>query len=173
MAKCVICGAELDENEAVCTVCGTLSVRDGAKEETQTTEDLADEKIKQKDGQNSEYDDSDIKQNKTRAVFCYIWVFVLIAVFDSKDSDFVRFHRRQGLLLLVTETLYAVNVYVTLYILRSFMPNLLTVIAGLALYAGFAFFIILMIKGIKAAARGQAKELPVIGRFAERMRSKE
>ena len=172
MAKCVNCGEELKESEAVCPVCGTLVLREENKEDEQSEKPAENTPVKEKDDRTDEYDPADIAQNKTKSVLCYVWVFVLIAVFDAKDSDFVRFHRRQGLILLAAETLYAVNVYLTLSFLRMALPNILVVLAGAVLYAGFALFIVLMIKGIKAAARGKAKELPVIGRLAERMRAK-
>lgn len=173
MAKCVNCGAELKEDETVCPVCGTLVVRDENKEDTQSEKPAGQNQTKKKGDHTDEYDPADIAQNKTKSVFCYIWVFVLIAVFDPKDSDFVRFHRRQGLLLLAAETLYAVNVYLTLNFMRMLLPNIFVVLMGIPSFAGFIVFIVLMIKGIKTAARGQAKELPVIGRLAERIKSKD
>ena len=133
MEKCANCGAELQEDETVCPVCGTLVVRDESKEDTQSEKPAEPNQTKKKGDRTDEFDPSDIAQNKTKSVFCYIWVFVLIAVFDPKDSDFVRFHRRQGLLLLAAETLYAINVYLTLLYIRIALNNVFAVIVGVFL----------------------------------------
>ncbi|GGA07994.1 hypothetical protein GCM10008018_62150 [Paenibacillus marchantiophytorum] len=97
------------------------------------------------------HDSTDIQNNKGMAIVAYILFFIpLIA---AKDSKFAWYHANQGLTLLVT----AVIVNVILGII-PFIGWILLPLANLAIF-------ILAILGIVAAAQGQAKPLPLIGKY--------
>ena len=115
-----------------------------------------------------EYEDSDIQKGRFLSVLCYLWIFVLIPVFAAKDSEFVRFHRRQGVLTFIISTVYTVLTFIILDITRAAIGSLGVVIIGVLLYAGLAALAALSVIGIINAVRGEAKELPYIGSFAER-----
>lgn len=117
-----------------------------------------------------EYEDNDIQKGRFLSVLCYLWIFVLIPVFAAKDSDFVRFHRRQGLLTFIMTTVYTGLMFVILDILRVTVGSWGVVIVGLILYIGLAALAALSVLGIINAVKGKAKELPYIGHFAERFR---
>lgn len=118
-----------------------------------------------------EYDEEEVQKGRFLSALCYMWIFVLIPVFAAKDSGFVRFHRRQGLLSFIISTVYAVLMFVILDILRVTVGSWGVVIAGILLYIGLAALAALSVCGIINAIKGKAKELPYIGSFAERFKA--
>jgi len=48
-------------------------------------------------------EDKDILENKSIAVLSYLWILCLIPLLTKKDSKFVQFHAKQGLVLLIIE----------------------------------------------------------------------
>lgn len=87
------------------------------------------------------------------AVLSYIGPLVIIPLIVAKDDPFVKFHIKQGLVLLVIE--------VAVWILGMFWWMLwpLYNLINLAM-------LILSIIGIVHAVRGHEKALPIVGKFA-------
>ncbi len=94
--------------------------------------------------------------NTVMAILAYIGILVIVPLITAKDDQFVKFHSKQGLVLLIT------------WVISNFLwmiPVLGWVAAPIINLGCF----ILMIVGILAAASGQMKELPVIGQFAKNL----
>ena len=119
-----------------------------------------------------EYDNEDIEAGRFLSVLCYLWIFVLIPVFAAKDNGFVRFHRRQGILTFVLNTVYMILMFIILDIVRVTVGSWGVIIFGVLLYIGLAALAALSACGIINAVKGKAKELPLIGATAERFRNK-
>ena len=96
-------------------------------------------------------DPSDISANKVMAILAYIGILVLIPLFAAKDSKFARFHTNQGLILFICN--------VVIYFI-SLIPGL-KAIGWILSVAALVFAII----GIIGAAKGETKELPLIGKY--------
>jgi len=45
--------------------------------------------------------DPDVEDNKDLAAFAYVWIFSILVYFAKRDSKFVRFHAKQGMILFV------------------------------------------------------------------------
>ena len=73
---------------------------------------------------------------------------------------FARYHTNQGLVLFLLEL--AIGVVTSIF---TFIPVIGPIIGGLLSAVGGIFTLVLMIMGIINAAQGQAKELPLIGKF--------
>ena len=93
-------------------------------------------------------------KNTLMAVLAYIGVLVVISFVMSKDDPFVKFHIKQGLVLLVIE--------IAVWIIGSMMWQLwmLLNIVNLAV-------VILSIIGIINVVQGKEKELPLVGSFSK------
>lgn len=98
------------------------------------------------------FDPEDINKNKIFAILAYFGILVLVPIFAAKDSKFAKFHANQGLLLFIAEIAGSVI---------SIIPILGTLVSFVVSIACFALAII----GIINAAKGEAKELPVIGKY--------
>lgn len=95
---------------------------------------------------------SDIEQNKAMAILAYIIFF--IPLLAAKDSKFAMFHGNQGLTLFLAAMI--INVVGTIIPILGWL---------LILPLGNLLVFILAIIGIVHAAKGQVKELPLIGKY--------
>lgn len=99
-----------------------------------------------------EFTAEDAKANKVMAILAYFGILLLIPLFAAKESKFARFHVNQGLILLI--------ISVVLFAVAKIIPSLGVLIGLLDLAV-----LVLAIIGIINAAKGQAKELPLVGKF--------
>lgn len=91
--------------------------------------------------------------NTLMAVLCYFGILVLIPLLtDAKNDPFVKFHIKQGLVLLIA---YVVGCFI------FWIP----VIGWLLWLCVFVLFII----GLVNAATGKQTPLPIIGKYAEKI----
>jgi len=96
-------------------------------------------------------------KNTTMAAIAYIVFFVPLLT-DSKDDPFVKFHVKQGLLLLILGI--AVSILNSILDRIPFIGWLIAIVLGIGM---FALFVI----GIMNALNGKTEPLPVIGKYAE------
>ena len=95
-------------------------------------------------------------KNIGMAVVAYILFFVPLLT-DAKNDPFVKFHVKQGLVLLITE--------VAISIVGTIIPFLGWLII---LPLGSLLVLLLWIIGVVHAVNGTEKELPLVGSFAKR-----
>lgn len=97
------------------------------------------------------------QKNIGMAVLCYFGILVLIPLLtESKNDPFVKFHIKQGLVLLITCVILGAV---------SAIPVIGWVVGGI----GSLLVFILFIMGIVNAAGGQEKELPIIGSYGQKI----
>ena len=107
----------------------------------------------------AEFEQEDIQSNKVMGILAYIGILVLVPIFAAKNSKFARFNANQGLVLLIAEV--AISFTATIL---GFIPKVGGVLSWLV-YLLMIPCVILAVLGIVNAAKGQVKELPVIGKF--------
>lgn len=107
----------------------------------------------------AEFEQEDIQKNKVMGIFAYLSWLVLIPLFAAKDSKFARFHCNQGLVLAIVE----IVTWVVFGILSNipYVGWLFAVLNSLISIVCVVFAVL----GIVSAARGQAKQLPIIGKI--------
>ena len=160
MAFCKNCGAELPEGAAFCSNCGAKAetVVSAVAEQLENQNDFS-EKFNEKfneftntENTTSKYDPADIEANKFIALISYIGLLFIVPLVAAKDSKFARFHANQGLVLFIAGIILgALNI----------IPILGTIVCVIGEFVVFVLAII----GIINAAKGEAKELPLIGKF--------
>lgn len=104
-----------------------------------------------------EEEKKEIKSDKNNgmAALSYIGILVLIPLLtEVKNDPYVKFHIKQGLVLLVAE------------IIGSFI-SMIPVIGWFISPFLWIIFLILIIIGLMNSLNGKEKELPVIGSLAE------
>jgi uncharacterized membrane protein len=94
----------------------------------------------------------DVEKGKTMAIIAYLVFFIPLLMEDMKNNNFVMFHTEQAIVLFILNIAAAIIGTVTCGI-------------GLILYIPWLIFLVM---GIMYAAKGEAKELPVIGKFGEK-----
>ncbi len=124
----------------------------------------------------AEYDSKDINDNKGISILSYFGPLVFIPMFAKKGSKYTGFHVNQGLTLFIADVAYVIIRAILMAILRAIFPwrwdygylggrgflfDALSTILSLV----WIVFAVLAIIGILNAAKGKAKELPIIGKF--------
>ncbi|HSW35477.1 MAG TPA: DUF4870 domain-containing protein [Candidatus Limnocylindrales bacterium] len=105
---------------------------------------------------NVQYTAEDIQDNKFVAFLSYLGIFLLIPLLAKKDSPFCQFHAKQGLVLALTG--------VALSIVAA-----IPVLGWIVSLVGWLVVAILWIIGVVNVFSGQAKHLPLIGHFADKI----
>lgn len=95
----------------------------------------------------------DAEKYRGMAIVAYV-IFFIPLLTEAKNSPYVKFHVKQGLIL-------------TLASIASSVIYQLPVLGGLASTLGSILVLVLWVIGIMNAINGQQKELPVIGKYAE------
>lgn len=153
---CTKCGAEVSAEAKFCPNCGAST--------DDPEEYLADKVAALNDTPDTtaDYDREDINKNRAMAILAYIGPLVFIPMFAAKNSKFARFHVNQGFLLfLVWASLSVLSTFFNLI----YLPRFLDVLIQLSLWAVSIPATVINVIGIVNAARGKAKELPVIGKI--------
>jgi uncharacterized membrane protein len=114
--------------------------------------------------ENFTVDPKDAQDNKIMGILAYLNILVLVPIFAAKESPFARFHANQGLILLIASiALYVVvAILAAIFLAVSYALAALISILYLLVWLGILVFIIL---GIINAAKGEMKELPIIGKY--------
>lgn len=119
---------------------------------------LEEEKIEEeKKEENKEKDDQN--DRKMFAILAYLGILVFVPFFIRKDDPFVKFHIKQGFVLLVLWMFYffVLTAFPFFWAAAYYLLNL------------FSFLIlILMVVGIVNVLNDKEKELPLIGRYGEK-----
>ncbi len=92
------------------------------------------------------FDQADIQRNKDIAAFSYVWIMSVLIYFSRKESKFVQYHSRQGIVLFL------------MTIPLSFIPYIGRYLIFLAV-AG-------MLLGFINAAGGQTRDVPLVGKLS-------
>jgi uncharacterized membrane protein len=92
------------------------------------------------------------------ALICYLGFLCLIPILNKEKDEFVRFHAKQGLVILIGE--------LATWILFAAVPFLFFMIANLF----WLFWTVLSIIGIVNVVNKQQKEIPLVGQFAAKIK---
>lgn len=203
MALCKNCGQQLPENANACPYCGTFVNEQNAQQAAQPVEQQAPQQnYQQAPQQNYQQNyqqapqqnyqqgyaqpyvtpDMDVRQSKGIAWLSYMGLLFLIPMFVRRQSDYTRFHVKQGVTLFAVELAYGVTYSILMAIINAIFPghytysylyylpsyyvhssvyNVFSFLLGL----GYIFFLVVAIIGIVNAATGKRKELPLIGKI--------
>lgn len=148
---CSGCGAivELQKDESICKKCG-----EELKEEANFCQKCGASKVSKafKANEPLEISEQDIAENKNIAMFCYFGLFMLIPYLTKPNSNFIKYHSNQGLLLLIL----------------GILSSLIMIIPILGWGIGFIGYILVTVFffiGIKNVLKGEVKPLPLIGKY--------
>lgn len=105
--------------------------------------------------------ENNIDNNVLMGVLAYLSILVIIPFMMAKDEPFVRFHIKQGLVLL------------TLQVITFILSWFLALMYFFALFIGIIIplvnlgILVLAIVGIVHVIKNEQKELPIVGQFAK------
>lgn len=96
-------------------------------------------------------------ENKIYAAISYLWILFLIPMMLKKNSDFVMYHAKQGMVLFIA------SLFVTFLSWIPFLGWFLGMILGLVIG-------ILALLGILNALSGEKWEMPFLGYYAKKIK---
>ena len=136
---CPKCGTQVSENDHYCPTCGeVLSAK--AKEP-----DLGD--------RTAIFEQEDIERTHVLAALCYVsFVLMVVALLLEPNSKFLRYHINQSILI---------SVFGIVICIVAIVPF----IGWLASAVGAVMAVVFTIMGIVRSLKGQAKDLPIIGKY--------
>ena len=90
------------------------------------------------------------------AILAYLGILIIVPFLtDAKNDPFVKFHLKQGLVLIVLEVI-------------SLFVNVVPILGWIVGFLLWLAILILIVTGVINAASGKMKELPLIGHFASK-----
>jgi uncharacterized membrane protein len=102
--------------------------------------------------------DNNNKSNKTlMAILAYIGPFILVSYLVSKDDPFVKFHIKQGLILVVA------------WLIMWFLGHMFWGLWSLWYLVQLAILVLAVI-GIVNAAQGKENALPLVGHLGDKFK---
>lgn len=190
MAVCKNCGQNIADGAAFCGACGApQNVESPAQQAPVQQQPVQQAPVQQPVQQ--QYQQAPVQQpvqqaqpvdpenDKSLAWLSYFGILLLIPMFVKKASKFCQFHVRQGVIIFAAELAYTIATQIILNIVNAIFPkhieyifyvpyeapspvyNVLNVIFSL----GSIFFLVISIIGIVNAAKGEQKEVPVLGKI--------
>ena len=136
MAYCRQCGTQIPDGASFCPSCGAKS--DSGQNASEQY------------GYGSQA--KDVEDNKLISILCYFGILLLIPLLVKPDSQFVKYHSNQGLVLFLLS-------------LISGVASKIPVLGGLIGAVCGIFVFVCFILGIVNVCRGEMKELPIIGQI--------
>ncbi len=146
MTYCTNCGHEIPEGACTCGACGApVGSNAGFTQSTPFTDST---------DHTAEFTSKDISDNKVIAMLIYLVPFVgiLIALLSQTTSNYVAFHLRQALKLMVVEALLGIILALLFW----------TVIVPILVAICFCITTVLRFIAFFQICKGDAKELPLI-----------
>ena len=91
----------------------------------------------------------------------YLGILVIVPILVNPDNEFIKFHARQGIALLLFEIGW---IFIEFFL--RLMP-IIRYLAGVISFFVWVGFIALSVIGIVNAIQGEWKKLPIIGEFGD------
>ena len=121
----------------------------------QNQEQSQEQESQQPSGQKQQPQSIQKEEKNIMAVLSYLGIPVLVPLLAVKDDEFIKFHAKQGLVLFIAEV-------------ATTMVAWIPIIGWIGSPILYMIWLVLAIIGIVNVLQGQKKELPLIGKFAEK-----
>lgn len=102
-----------------------------------------------------------IEEGKGLAWLSYLGILLIVPLVVNKDNEYSKFHVKQGIILLICWIGWQIV---------SIIFNIIPVIGTIIWAGGLLFLFILMVIGIINSLREKTEPLPVIGKYAEKIK---
>lgn len=181
MAFCPNCGQQIPDNANACPNCGTMINAQAAQQaapQQPVQQAVPQQNYQQPQGapvNPTVMPDQDVQSNRGIAWLSYVGLLFLIPMFVKKDSPYCQYHVKQGATLCAVEIAYLITKSILLAIINAIFPGYnfygYTVHSGvynvfsLLFNLAYIFLVVISIIGIVNAAKGQKKELLLIGKI--------
>lgn len=119
------------------------------------------------------FDPKDVEVNKVYGILAYLGFLVIVPILLAKESAYAKFHANQGLTLFIVEVGISIggNIIIAILGLFTMIPfvgwifGIIATIIGITIWLLGIATLVFAVMGIINAVKGEAKELPIIGKF--------
>ncbi len=101
------------------------------------------------------------KDNNVIAALSYVFVLCFVPLLLAKDSAYVQFHAKQGLVLFIVEVFVMILASILVFI---------PIIGWLANIIMYLFVIIMAVMGFLQALQGKKWVMPLLGSYAKKLK---
>ncbi len=101
-----------------------------------------------------------MEEGKSIAWLSYIGILIIIPILLQKDNFYTKFHIKQGLVLLIASIIWSIV---------NFFFGFIPIIGLIIPLLGWIFLMVLSIIGIINAIQGKEAELPLVGKYGEKI----
>ena len=116
------------------------------------------EKVSEKEEKSEKEGEKEKAQKNILAVISYIGILCLVPILTKEKAEFVKFHAKQGLVLFICE--------VATWIVFGIVPFFWLFLGNLF----WILWVVLSIIGIMNVLNNRKKEVPLVGKFAGRLK---
>lgn len=102
------------------------------------------------------FDPQDVKNNKVLAAVGYFGILCFLPLLLAKDSAYAKHHGKQGLVLFIAEAIV-------------FFVNIIPILGQIIFTLAMIFFFIMSIMGLLKALNGEKWEVPILGKYANKI----
>ena len=174
MKHCTNCGTQLKDDAAFCPNCGTPAAAAPNQAPVQPQGQYqAPVQPRVMNG------DADVQANRGIAWLSYCGLLLLVPLFARKNSEYCKFHVKQGATLLAVDIAYSILQAITMAIVNAvapgkwvsglftvhYEPSAAYVIFSVLFWLGWIFIGVLAIIGIVNAATGKKNKLLLVGQI--------
>ncbi len=175
MAFCKNCGQQIPDGAQACVNCGT-PVEPVSNQPVDYTP-AVNEQVNTAGASGEFNNEKDVNDNKGISILSYFGILLLIPLFVKKDSEYCKFHVKQGANLFVIDIAYAIVTQILLaviglifrptihsyYMLTYAAPHPVYSLFNVVFSLGYIFFVVIAIIGMVNAGTGKRKPMPVLG----------
>ena len=163
MAFCKNCGQQINDDAAFCPNCGT-TVDNGQQAQQQAP---VQPQVMSNNGE-------PLPNEKGLAWLSYVGLLFLIPLFARKDSEYCKFHVKEGANVCACELAYVIATRILLLIIDLptrtyyygfYTPSYIYYVFNTIFSLGYIFFTVMSIIGIVNAATGKTVEIPLLGQI--------
>ena len=186
MAFCGNCGAALEDDVKVCGACGAPvddePIVEAAPEAQPEIEEPVVEAAEVETEAAEGYDPKDIEQNKIVAAIANFPILFWIPFVTCKDSKFAMDNANHGVLFLaisivlgIISAIFGIITTICYFIsetvghVAAAISGLVGVVVGIIGFVAFAVMVVCIIFAL-IAKPGEVKEIPIIGKYLEKVR---
>lgn len=108
----------------------------------------------------------EIESGKVMGILAYI--FFIIPLLAARENKFAMFHTEQSIILVITSVVIWIAAFIINLIVSQISSSLACVISILT-FLPWVAYLVLWIMGLLNAIGGKVKELPVIGKYGEKL----
>lgn len=173
MAFCKNCGQQLADDAVFCANCGAQQTPQAQQNNAQAQQNYAQQAPVQPQVMNA--DGSPLPSEKGVAWLSYVGLLFLVPMFARKNSEYCRFHVKQGATICAVEIAYAIVKAIIMAIINAIFPGYtywgITVHSGvynafdIIFSLAYIFIAVISIIGIVSAATGNKRELPLVSKI--------